>query len=106
MKAISQFLVHVVDLVEAEGRSLRSVVRGEAERVQATVASMLLGVAMLLISIPFVISGVWLLGAGLMWWLETEVGRPLAAGLTGLAVLSVGGAFIGGFRSLAGRKQP
>lgn len=105
MKAVSQFVVHVADLMEAEGRSLLGVVRGEAHRAHSTATNMAMGVALLLIAVPLCVAGVWLLAAGLMWWLETQVSRPLAASLTGLVILAAGGALMGCFKLLAGRRQ-
>lgn len=90
MKAISQFVVHLFDLIEAEGRGLRSVVRTEASHARTIASSMVIGVAVLLISIPLIVGGFILSAAGLMWWLETVVSRPAAAALTGLALLGLG----------------
>jgi hypothetical protein len=106
VKAISQFVVHVFDLMEAEGRSLRTVFRAEARRAQATATGMAMGGAILLVSVPLFVGGVALLAAGLMWWLETEVSRPLAASVTGLAVIGAGVGCLSCFKLLAGRHQP
>lgn len=106
MKAISQFVVQVFDLMEAEGSALLTVVRGEARRVQTTATNMAMGVAFLLVSVPLFVAGFWMLAAGLMWWLETQVSRPLAAGLTGLAILAVGGGCLSCFKLLTARHQP
>ncbi|MEK6703469.1 MAG: hypothetical protein AABZ53_14510 [Planctomycetota bacterium] len=106
MKVISQFVVHVFDLIEAEGRALLSVVREEASRARARASSMAVGVTFLIVSIPLLVAGALLMAAGLMWWLETQVGRPLAAALTGALILGLGGACLLGFRALAGSRQP
>ena len=106
MKAISQLVVHVFDLIEAEGRTLLTVFRGESGRVRTVATNMAMGVAFLLVSVPLFVAGVWLIAAGLMWWLETQVSRPLAAGLTGLAILAVGAGCLSCFRFLAGRAGP
>lgn len=90
MKVISQFVVHLFDLIEAEGRGLRSVVQAEARRAHAIASRMAMGVAVLLISIPLIVGGFVMSAAGLMWWLETVVSRPAAAALTGLALLALG----------------
>lgn len=105
MKAISQFVVHLCDLVEAEGRVLLTVGREEARRVKDAAADLALGAALLLVAVPLLVAGFSLLAAALMWWLESLVSRPLAACLTGLAVLSGGGAGILGFRLLTGRRR-
>ncbi len=106
MKVISEFVVHVFDLIEAEGRSLLTVVRGEARHVRHTATDIAVGVTFLLVAVPLLIAGAGLLAAGLMWWLETLVGRPLAAGLTGLAVLGAAGACLSCFKWLAAREHP
>lgn len=90
MKAISQFVVHVFDLIEAEGSTFLSIARGEARRAQSTAASMAMAGAILLIAVPLLVGGVSLLAAGLMWWLETRMDRPFAAGLTGLVIVLLG----------------
>ena len=90
MKAISQFVVRVFDLIEAEGRDLRSVLRVEADRVHATLSHLAVGIAILLISVPLILAGLYLLAAGMLWWLETVVSRPVAAALAGLALLVAG----------------
>jgi glucan phosphoethanolaminetransferase (alkaline phosphatase superfamily) len=106
VKAISQFVVHVFDLIEAEGATILAVVRGEARRVHAAATNMALGVAILLISVPLFIAGFGLLAAGLMWWLETQVSRPLAAGLTGFVILALAAGCLACFKMLTGRRQP
>lgn len=105
MKVISQFVVRVFDLMEAEGKALLTVVRAEARGVRATATNVAMGVAFLLIAVPLCVGGVLLLAAGLMWWLETLVGRPLAACLTGLMILGAGGGCLSCFRLLAGRDR-
>lgn len=106
MKVISQFVVHVFDLIEAEGRALLTVVRGETLRLRDAAADLATGLAFLLVSIPLFVAGFLLLAAGLMWWLETLVSRPLAAALTGGAILCLGGVCMMCFRALAGRRRP
>ncbi len=106
MKAISHFVVRVFDLIEAEGRSLLTVARGEAQRAQATVASMAMAAAFLFVAVLLCVGGCWLLGSGLMWWLETQVSRPAAACLTGLVAILVSGVCAFTFRALAWKQQP
>ncbi|MFN0010628.1 MAG: hypothetical protein ACKVS8_03185 [Phycisphaerales bacterium] len=105
MKAISQFVVQVFDLIEAEGGALLTVVRGEARRAHTAATNMAMGVAFLLISIPLAVAGLCLAAAGLMWWLETLVGRPLAAVLTGFVILGAGAACLYGFTLLTRRPE-
>lgn len=100
MKSIAQLVVHVFDLIEAEGASLLQVVRAEARGVQAATAHLALGAACLCVSAPLLVGGVGLMATGLMWRLETIVDPSLAAGLTGLAVMLVGGGFVACFRAL------
>jgi hypothetical protein len=106
VKAISQLVVHVFDLLEAEGRCLRAAIRVEARRAQAVAASLAMALSFLLVAVPLLIAGVGLVAAGLMWWLETEMSRPLAAMLTGVVVLAIGSGCLAGFKFLAGRPQP
>ncbi len=104
MKAISQFVVHVFDLIEAEGAALRAAVRTEAQRARETSADVATGFALLLTSVPLVLAGFALLAAGMMWWLETLVTRPLAAAITGLVLLIVGGVLLVTFRLIARKR--
>lgn len=106
MKGISHFVVRVFDLVEAEGRSLLTVARSEAQRARAGAASMALAAAFLFVAMLLFVGGCWLLGSGIMWWLETHVSRPAAACLTGLIALLVSGACVLTFRLLAWKQQP
>jgi hypothetical protein len=93
VKAISQFIVHVFDLIEAEGGAFRAAVRDEGASAREGAMRVASSFAVLLISVPVFISGVWMMGAGLMWWLETQVSRPLSAFITGLTLI-IAGAFI------------
>ncbi len=101
MQAISQFVVRFFDLVEAEGSALLAAIRAEASRVRVAANAMAMGLALLAVAVPIFIAGIGFLSVGLMWWLETQVARPLAAGLTGVAILAVGGALLLGFRASA-----
>lgn len=106
MKVISQFIVKVMDLLEAEGKALLIAVQGEGRRLRAAVRDLLVGVAFLVISIPLLVVGTLLMAAGLMLWLETHVDRPAAAVLTGLLILVLGGLCLLVFRTFAGRTKP
>jgi uncharacterized membrane protein YqgA involved in biofilm formation len=92
--------------MEAEGSTLLTVVRGEARRVHASATSLALGVTFLLISVPLFVAGIAMLAAGLMWWLETQVSRPLAVSLTGLLILASGAACLTTFKLLTAKPQP
>lgn len=106
MRVISQFVVRVFDLIETEGRALLTVVREEARQLRTAAANMATGLAFLLISVPLFVAGFLLVAAGLMWWLETRLDRPLAAVITGLVILATGYGCLALFRSLAGRAEP
>lgn len=106
MKAVSQFVVHVFDLLEAEGGALRRAVRDEAGRASRSAANLFLGLAALVVAVPLAVVGVGLIAAGLMWWLESEVGRPLAAALTGVAVIVAAAICVAWFRAVVARVQP
>ena len=94
MKAISQFVVKVADLLEAEGRAFGAVLRAEAHRAHNAATNMAMAATFLVIAAPLVIAGLGLIGAGLMWWLEPMWGRALAAAVTGCALLAFGAASI------------
>lgn len=103
MKAISQLVVHVADLLEAEGRTLLSIIRDEGKRVQQATMSAAVAVMFLVMTVPFVLAGFGLLATGLLWGLEPVVGRALAAVATGVALLVIGGCCLGLFRSFSRR---
>lgn len=107
MKVISEFIVHVFDLVEAEGRSLATIIGDGAHRARCAARTAALGGVLLLISIPLLLGGCWLMAYGLREWLEPLIGRPMSAGLTGLAVLAAGAAcLLVCFRMLTPRRLP
>ena len=101
MKAIAQLVVRLFDLVEAEGRSLRSVVRDEVQTAHAAAGNFALGLAFLIMAIPLCVGGITLLAVSFMWWLETQVSPALAACLTGLVILAAGVLFLASFRVIA-----
>lgn len=90
MKAISQFVVRVFDLIEAEGRTLLAVVRDEGARIQAVVTNLMLATALLVMAVAFVLGGCGLIACGMVHWLEGVISRPAAFVLTGLAGASLG----------------
>jgi hypothetical protein len=105
LKAISQFVVHLFDLIEAEGFALRSAVRGEARRAREAATDILTGVAFLLVAVPLTLAGLALMAMGLLRWLELQVGPPLAAALTGLFVLTLAAACYWCFRSFLTKSE-
>ena len=106
MRAISQFIIRVFDLIEAEGAALLSVARAEADRARSAAVHMAMGLALLAVAIPLVITGFGLLTAGLLWLLETHTSRWLAAMLTGTAILAVGGGLFAAFAFYFARRKP
>jgi hypothetical protein len=90
MRALSQLVISIFELAEAEGRDLRTAVRAEARDLRTTIVDLAMAIAILLLSIPLFTAGAWLIVAGLMLWLETQVSRPMAAVLTGIAVTALG----------------
>ena len=105
MKSISQFVVSVMNLVEAEGRELRTVVRGEARDFHDAYVKIAMGTAFLFVAVPLLIAGVALVATGFMWWLETQVTKPLAAVFTGAATCLLGFICLFVFRALAKRSD-
>lgn len=106
MKVVSQFVISIFDLIEAEGRALRTVARTEARQAHSALVNLAMGVTFLFVAVPLFVAGAWLLAAGLMWWLETQVSRPLAATITGLVVLMLAVGCLALFRSLTSRSAP
>lgn len=105
MKAISQFVVSVFDLIEAEGRSFRAVARAEARSAYAALVEAAMALTFVLVSVPLFVAGACLLAAGLMWWLETQVSRPAAAAITGVVVLALAASCLFVVRSLTHKKD-
>ncbi len=105
MKAISQLVVHVFELVEAGGGALRANVRNEMYRASLAVTDLVYSGAFLIVAIPLCIAGVLLVGAGFMWWLETQVSKPLAALLTGFVLLIASAVFVMIARKIARRQR-
>lgn len=106
MRAISQFIIRVFDLIEAEGAALLTIVRGEAERARSAAVQLAMGLALLAVAVPLIITGFGFLTAGLLWLLETHVSRWLAAVLTGSAILFVGGMMLLSFALIFARRKP
>lgn len=105
VKAISQFVVHVFDLIEAEGSALRTAVRTEARRARDAVTDIATGVVFIIMSVPLALAGFSLMAAGFMWWLEGQVGRPLAAALTGAIALAAAGGCLWCFKWFVERRS-
>jgi hypothetical protein len=101
VKAIAQLVVHVFDLLEAEGSALRTAVRAEARRAQSAATGAATAIAMLAVSISFLVGGFWLLAAAMFWWLEMQFARPVAASIAGVVILGIGAGCLVVFRMMA-----
>ncbi len=106
MRVISQFIVRVFDLIEAEGAALLTTIRGEADRVRSAAAQLAMGLALLAVAVPLAVAGLGFMTFGLLWFLETHLSRWLSATLTGAAVLAVGALFLLMFIRLTWRRKP
>ncbi len=100
MKRISEMIVRVTDLMEAEGRSLREVARVEGRVLRQVTARLTLGLAVLLATAPLVVAGVGLLLAALFMALRDPLGQPAAAAITGVVTLGVSGGLLWLFKTL------
>jgi hypothetical protein len=100
MKALSDFVISVFELAEAEGRELRTSVRSEAKAARAALIGLSGALAVLVLAALLLFGGTWLMVSGLHLWLETQVTRPLAALLAGLSVFGLGVGCIVLFRSM------
>jgi len=103
LKALSQFVVHLFDLIEAEGRTFLAIGREEVRHARNAVADLAIGAVFLVVSIPLFLCGLTFLVVALFWWLETLVERPLAACITGFVVMTAASAALLVFRSMAGK---
>lgn len=106
MKAISQFVVHVFDLIEAEGRGLREVLRGEASQFRNAMTGLAFGLAFLVIAIPMLVIGGLLLAGAFMFFLNDHFGKPITFLLTGLLILAIGVGCLAVFKYLVDKDKP
>ena len=97
---ISQYIVGVTDLLEAEGRSLRDVARAEGRELKQATGKLLMGFAVLLAVAPLAVVGLGLLLAALFWAVEEPLGRPAAAAITGVVALSLCGGLLWLYKKL------
>ena len=106
MKAISQLVIHICELIEAEGRGLRTAVRAEARDAQSAASRMALGVAFLAVAAALLVGGLGLVAAGFVFWLESQLGFPAASAVTGLILLIAAVGFLHAFRSHVRSSEP
>lgn len=106
MKVLSQFVVHVAELLEAEGATLLAIGRSEAQALHRAVAGLALGMAFLLLATALAIAGIGLLAAALVLALDAQWGRPFAAAATGLILLLLASAALWSFTSLTRSRRP
>ena len=90
MKRISELVVRIADLVEAEGRSLRGIVQSEARTFRMQVSRFVLSLAWVAGAIVLVLAGIVLIGVAEFLLIEQSWGRPAAAAVTGLGLLLLG----------------
>lgn len=87
MKAISQFVVRLVELVEAEAKAAGGVLRVEARRAHSLVCETAMAATFLVVAAPLMLAGASLLAAGLYWWVEPTWGRAVSAAVVGLVLV-------------------
>jgi hypothetical protein len=92
--------VRFADLMEAEGRSLRDVVRVEGLTLRRVLSRLGIGLAVLLGAAPLAIAGLGLLLAALYMGLRGPIGPAGAAALTGVVTLAVAGGMLWVYRKL------
>ncbi|MBX3357793.1 MAG: hypothetical protein KF745_05125 [Phycisphaeraceae bacterium] len=88
LKTLSQFVVRVAELAEAEGRTLR-----RAVTELCVLSVLLLGIAVL------VLAGVGLMLAGAYMGLQAAVGAPWASVIVGAACVALSGGVLWAFRT-------
>ena len=99
---ISQFIVHVADLAEAEGRVLRDVVDIRARAVRETVQRLAQRLILWTLAAVVAVVALGFLAAGLIWLLAWWVTWPVALIL--VAALLFGGVYL--LLRLAGGPDP
>ena len=94
LKAYTDFIVRLADLVEAEGRSLRGTVRAEARSLRMGAAKMGLGFGLVAAAAPLAILGLGLLLLAVYLWLAPEIGDAGAVLIPGGLPLAIAGGLI------------
>jgi hypothetical protein len=106
VKVISQFVVHIAELLEAEGATLLAIGRTEAQALHRAVAGLALGLAFLIVAAALALAGIGLLATGLILALDAQWGHPFAAAATGLILLILAGAALWSFTALTRSRRP
>ncbi len=94
MKAVSELIVRVTDLVEAEGRSIRAVIRSEGRELRERVSRFSLGLIFLAGAAVLVLMGAALCVATVYAALEPSFGVAGALLAAGVFALACGGVLI------------
>ncbi len=92
--------MRVTDLLEAEGRTLRAVVRKEGQSLRTASSKLALALAVLAVLAPLAIIGLALLFLSLYLGVEGQWGQPAAAAITGVVTLVVCGGLLWIFKLL------
>lgn len=100
MRSLARLIIAAAELAEAEGRDLRAALRGEAARARSAMLHIAAALAVLLVAVPLLIGGLWLMALGLLAFLEMRLGGPLAMVTSGGVVVLVGMALLLKFRSM------
>jgi hypothetical protein len=98
LKAYTEFIIRLADLVEAEGRSLRGTIRTEARSLRMGAVKVGLFVGLIAAAAPLCLTGVGLVLLAAYLWMAPELGPPGAALITGLLTLAVAGGLLWGSR--------
>jgi hypothetical protein len=94
VKAIAEFIVKVADLVEAEGRSARSVLRADARDLRAATARFALSLALAAAGAALALVGMALWLAAIYLGVSAEAGPAWGAFAAGLVGVGTGAACV------------
>jgi len=90
LKRIAELVVHVANLVEAEGRALRDVLDSRAADTRRYISRIGTALVLLLCSLVFVLAGATLLTRSAFGLIEQHWGSVAAFACTGLGLLVIG----------------
>lgn len=103
MKRIAELMVHAANLAEAEGRSLRGVVREEAASAQRGLARLGVAAFLLVGAVVLMLGGLGLAGVGVFRVIQGAWGATAASGLLGFALLALAAVALWRFYERLGR---